>query len=285
MGDLEQDTRLTGGDGRYEAALSADWEIWGPNGGYVAAVLQRAAGAHTDLVRPASIAVTFLAVGRFEPVVLTTRTLRRTRRAECVGVSMAQGDRPVAEAIAWYVADGLPGIEHDTVAMPDVPPIDELRSSEEVHAERGDPLPPFRFFDNFTQHPPVWHDTWPPPGPLPPTSEAWIRFRPTATFDDPSVDAGRLLIVLDTFGWPAVHRHHAHAWPADGPPPWTAPSLDLHVRYHRGAAHSPALYVQTHAPLATEGLVSTEGRVWTDDGLLAGSMSSALLSTPTSPAG
>lgn len=280
MGDLEVDTRVHGGDGRYEGALSADWEIWGPNGGYVAAVLQRAAGAHSDLPRPASTVVTFLAVGRFEPVVLTTRTLRRTRRAECVGVSMAQGDRVVAEAIAWYVADGLPGFEHDEVAMPEVPPIDELPSMAEVLAERGEVLPHLRFFDNLSRHPPTWEPSWPPPGPLPPTVESWLRFLPTATFEDPSVDAGRLLIVLDTFGWPATHRRHAHGWSEEAPP-WVAPSLDLHVRFHRSASHSPALFVQTHAPLATEGLVSTEGRVWTEDGALAASMASALLITAT----
>jgi hypothetical protein len=32
MGDLDSDTRLRGGDGRYQATLSEDWRIWGPNG-------------------------------------------------------------------------------------------------------------------------------------------------------------------------------------------------------------------------------------------------------------
>ena len=39
MGDLGQDTAVQlQPDGTYEASLSADWEIWGPMGGYVAAV-------------------------------------------------------------------------------------------------------------------------------------------------------------------------------------------------------------------------------------------------------
>jgi hypothetical protein len=45
MGDLERDTRLAGGEGRYTATLSRDWEIWGPNGGYLASLALRAAGA------------------------------------------------------------------------------------------------------------------------------------------------------------------------------------------------------------------------------------------------
>ena len=53
MGDLAVDTEVVGGDGHFTAQLSSDWEIWGPNGGYVAAVLLRAAGAHTRFDRPA----------------------------------------------------------------------------------------------------------------------------------------------------------------------------------------------------------------------------------------
>ena len=46
MGDFELDTRLEGVEpeaGRFRAHLSRDWEIWGPNGGYVAAIALRAA--------------------------------------------------------------------------------------------------------------------------------------------------------------------------------------------------------------------------------------------------
>ena len=45
MGDLDRDTAVVGDGGRYTATLSDDWEIWGPNGGYIAAILLRAAGA------------------------------------------------------------------------------------------------------------------------------------------------------------------------------------------------------------------------------------------------
>ena len=46
MGDLAIDTAVRArGDGLFEATLSADWEIWGPMGGYVAACALRAAGA------------------------------------------------------------------------------------------------------------------------------------------------------------------------------------------------------------------------------------------------
>ena len=41
MGDLAIDTAVEGSDGRYRARLSRDWEIWGPNGGYLAAIALR----------------------------------------------------------------------------------------------------------------------------------------------------------------------------------------------------------------------------------------------------
>ncbi|MCU1360752.1 MAG: hypothetical protein JWN99_2041, partial [Ilumatobacteraceae bacterium] len=49
MGDFQLDTALTAGpaDGgsSFTRVLSRDWEIWGPNGGYVGALMLRAAGA------------------------------------------------------------------------------------------------------------------------------------------------------------------------------------------------------------------------------------------------
>ena len=44
MGDFDIDTRVEGSGGRYRANISREWEIWGPNGGYVAAIALRAAG-------------------------------------------------------------------------------------------------------------------------------------------------------------------------------------------------------------------------------------------------
>ena len=49
MGELSADTAVDGTDGVYSARLSSDWEIWGPNGGYVASVAMRA-GAGRELL-------------------------------------------------------------------------------------------------------------------------------------------------------------------------------------------------------------------------------------------
>ena len=90
MGALSTDTAVEGesadGVGRYEAVVSRDWEIWGPNGGYLAAIALRAVGAHSGRLRPASISVQFLRPGRFETMELEVRTARHTRRASAVPV-------------------------------------------------------------------------------------------------------------------------------------------------------------------------------------------------------
>ena len=137
MGDLDLDTRVEAvAEDAYRATLSEDWNIWGPNGGYLAAVLLRAAAAATELPCPASLAVQFLGRATFEPVDLEIRRLRRTRRAEALGVSMRQHGKAMAEALAWFVVDDVPGLEHDITAMPDVA---EARPPPDVGRAHGRP--------------------------------------------------------------------------------------------------------------------------------------------------
>ena len=77
MGDLDHDTAVEDlGAGRYRASLQADWEIWGPCGGYVAAVALRAAGAESRQSRPASFFCHYLSVAAFGPVEVEVVPLR-----------------------------------------------------------------------------------------------------------------------------------------------------------------------------------------------------------------
>src|SRR5690348_888214 len=107
MGDLAADTTvdaLDGDHGHYSITLSRDWETWGPNGGYVASVALRAAGTHTRFDRPASIVGHYLGVASFdEPVDITVTSLRETKRAESMRVSLAQRGQPIFESLIWAV--------------------------------------------------------------------------------------------------------------------------------------------------------------------------------------
>lgn len=267
MGDLAADTAVEQiGEGRYRATISRDWEIWGPNGGYVAAIALRAAAAATDLPRPASFSCHYLAAGDFTEVDAVVRTLRRTKRAESLAVTLVQGDRALVEAQAWFVGGGMDSLEHDHAIAPDVPHWSELKDIEELLPP--DAPRPFRFWANFEERPVKWFDDWENRPPGEPEWKNWIRYTPTATFpDDISADAARLVVMLDTVSWPSAVQAHS------GRLPWIAPSLDLNVQFHRFAPEAEWLLPVGRADVSTEGMFAFNGRIWTDDRRLLASSS------------
>jgi len=299
MGDLAVDTALdpagppgagedggTGADSEtaragarrcYTGTLSPDWAIWGPNGGYVASLALRAAGLATGRARPVSIVAHILGVATFDRVDLDVTVLRSSRFASSARVSMAQGDRPILEALVWGLDPGGATLDHDTAPTPQVPSPEELPSRQERIADipvenRPADLP---FFHNIDIRQPGWRDDWPPSGPLDPTVHWWNRFLPTARFDDPWVDACRLLIPIDTMGWPAASLAHAHQEPFTT----VAVTVDLSVRFHRPADDEWVLAEAT-APLGAGGLIAASGRAWDRGGALLASGGQTMMCRP-----
>jgi acyl-CoA thioesterase II len=274
VGDLAIDTRVEGADGHYTALLSRDWEIWGPNGGYVAAIALRAAGAYSRFDRPVSMVSNFLGVANFDtPVDLEVTTLRDAKRAQSVRVSMTQGGQAIFDAMVWSVGE-VAGLEHNTAEMPSVPDPETLLSAAERTTGREE-HPYHRFWSNFDQRPTHWIDDWENREPAPPVAGDWYRFVPRSTFADPWLDACRAVILLDTLGWPAVSRHHIVN-------PYIAPSIDLSVAFHRSMPEEPWLYAQATAVSASGGVVGCESRVWSRDGTLLAVGAGQLLCRPTS---
>jgi acyl-CoA thioesterase II len=287
VGDLALDTAIEPGAGedagghlRYTGKLSPDWAIWGPNGGYVASLALRAAGLATGRARPVSIVAHFLGVAAFDEIDIDVTVLRTSRYATSARVSLAQGDRPILEALVWGLDPGGVALTHDAAPAPEVTPLERVPSREErIAAMAPDDRPPeMPFFDNLDQHPLGWHDEWPPSGPEDPLARWWMRFRPAARFDDPWVDACRLLIPIDTHGWPAASLAHAHLEPL----PAVAVTIDLSVRFHR-PADDEWLLVETVSPIAADGLVAATGRVWDRAGALLASGGQTLLCRPAAP--
>jgi len=261
MGDLGEDTAVEAlGDGRYRATVSADWEIWGPMGGYIAAFALRAAGAATEHPHPAAFSCHYLGVARFEPIDLTVSARRQGRAASSHRVEISQEGRPILDAMVWSVAD-TDGLEHDETVAPDVPRPDQLPSIEELLPP--DAEPPFPFWRNFDAKPIAFEAEWPPEGPRPARWQEWLRFLPSATFADPWVDAARSVILVDLPSWPSAHR--PHAWRQ---PPFIAPTLDLSVAFHRPTADDEWLLCDGSAPLSTRGLFGWTARVWSPGGQL-----------------
>jgi acyl-CoA thioesterase II len=143
VGDLANDTAVRSrGEGSYEATLSADWEIWGPMGGYVAACALRAAGASTEHARPASLSCHYLGVARFGPVNLRVETRRGGRTATSQRVEVTQEGRPILDAMVWSVGD-VEGLEHDETSPPDVPDPDQLPDLRDLLPDDAEPPFPF----------------------------------------------------------------------------------------------------------------------------------------------
>ena len=262
MGDLSLDTLPRGGEGRYTITLSRDWEIWGPNGGYLAAVALRAAGLEAQIKRPASIACHFLAVAKFEPAEITVQRVQSGRRAESIHVTMTQDGRDIVQAIVRTAAV-VPGVEHDFGVMPEVPPPSQLRSFLD-HWPDAPPGPNFwNNVDSRIVNPERINDM---ENPHEPNVIEWYRFQPRPTFDDPFADACRSVVLLDTFAWPASANPHPQNTRR-----FQAVNLDVVAWFHQPANTSEWLLCEYRGLIAQDGLVSAHGRVWSEDGRLIAS--------------
>jgi acyl-CoA thioesterase II len=264
--DLEHATRLVPGDDGYVAHLSEDWEIWGPNGGYLATIALRAAGLVAQIERPASFYCHFLSSPAFEAVELKVSVLRRGRRAESLAVEMTQQSKPVLHAMV-KTATEAPGYSHQYPDAPEVPSPETLKTYEELHPDQQRL---FSFWENIERRPVEQSATDEPSAPV---VSAWTRFRPTACFEDPFLDAARVLILLDTYGFPAAHRHH-RSWE------YLAPNLDTGVWFHHFSPHCEWLLIESECAVADSGLMGVGGRVWDMDGKLLASGSAQLCCIP-----
>ena len=267
MADFGEDSAVSGGDGRYDATLSPSWEIWGPQGGYVAAVALRAAGCESPHPLPASFVCHFLRPARFGGAEIRVESLRHGRRAGSLRAIVVQGDDAVLEALVWTVSE-MAGIDHDSAPEPEVPPPDYVEPWDE-YLPGGEP--PFPFWRNFDVRPHVPHPaTWGGPA-AEPRLLGWSRLVQPARLDDPFVDAGRLLMAADSFMYPSATLAH------DGPFPYVAPSLDLAMSFHAPGTGTEWLLIEAQAPLSRGALVAGTARVWSEDGRLLGTAMQQML--------
>jgi acyl-CoA thioesterase II len=275
VGDLAVDTAVEGSDGHYRAHLSHDWEIWGPNGGYLAVIALRAAGADTELRRPATFSCHYLGVADFADVDIEVRTLRRTKRVESAAVSMRQHDRPILEAMVWTVGD-VDGLAHDAAPIPDVEGPETLPNARDL-MDGSEPGPYRRFWSNFDERPLNWIKNWEEREPGDAIARGWYRYQPRDTFSDPFVDAGRALLLVDTMGWPAAVRAYR-----DSDMGFYAPSIDVAARFHALAPETPWLLVEARSPVARDGLVAATVSVWGQEGQLLATGGQQMLCRPMS---
>lgn len=268
MGSLSVDTEVQGAEGRYTATPNSDWRIWGPMGGYAASLALRAAAAEVPTeLRPASFSCQFFTPARFEPVDIEVDVRRRSRRTAGVAARTTQGGKPILEAHVWFTLE-QEHVAHDHVPMhPHGDPYD--------HPEQPqlDDAPPYPFWENLETRAVSWIDDWEAYEGGEPEWDEWLRFRPDAEFEDPVLEAARLLVPADLPSFPAATRAH----PGRSSMKWMAPNLDLAVQFHRLDDLGDWLLCHGDAQVAARGLIGFRSAVWTRKGRLAASGSGQLL--------
>jgi len=259
MGALADDTAIRDNGGRLSATLSRDWEIWGPNGGYVSAIALCAAGkiAPGDH-RPATFSGQYLSVGQFADVEVEAEAVRKGRNAWCINVALLQNGKRLQQAQVWTTnkAEGPHKIDRK---MPDVPHHRDLKTWQELQPPPPPGTPRYNFWENFEGKPTRFHPrgTADPRGSI---EQEWLRYLDFAQTADPFLDYARALLLIDTLQWPAFTR----AFPKQ--PDYIAPSIDVTAWFHERPGAAEWLLVDARADVAAGGLIHGSVHVWSEDG-------------------
>lgn len=255
------------GDG-YRAMLDPAWEIWGPAGGYIAAIALRAVRERTaEGHRPASLMGQFVRVAKPGAIDVAVEAVKEGGSALYL-VTLAQEGRPVFLAQIWTTKRSEASLPV-TPVMPDVPAPEALRGQNELLAERG--IAWNRFWSNLEGRPVHFRLAEDPPAPVP-SQRRWLRFRDwpgegepgEAAGDqaggDPFLDAMRTALLIDLGIWPGHwHRLQENA-------DYQAPSLDLTVYFHGSGPAGDWLLSDADSDVSGNGLISGRVRIWSRDG-------------------
>jgi acyl-CoA thioesterase II len=259
MTDFAEATAVSDG----AAVLQPDWFVWGPMGGYVAAIAFRAMAAQTAHPVPATFACQFLRAGQPGPAEVAVESVRGGKRSEALRAVLVQNGKPLLTATAWFTAVGMEGFEHVGAALPKVPDPEALRPYSELADNYADWYPIWR---NIEGRPVRWAFE-----PGPPIWQTWMKLV-AGVPEDPIVDAARSILWADLLPWNAVLG--PHEWPRR----WIAPNLDLTVTFHGAASRGEEwILCDAESPVASGGLAAGVGRLWTPGGGLVATSTAQLL--------
>jgi acyl-CoA thioesterase len=261
MSKFDRDTSVSEVDpGVFEGHVNRDWWIvFGPNGGFLAAMLVKAMGAavddHTRMAR--SLTIHYTAAPTEGPVRVSTTVERAGRSLTTVSARMEQGTRLIALAIGAFSSARTPALEFSDAPAPSVPQPEEVA-----------PFQPQRDLPPFTRE---W-ELRPAIGIEPFTGSdgasltgGWIK-----PLDEHPIDAALVAQVTDAW-FPAVFLRLTA--------PNAVPTIDLTVHF-RADLPLPADYVLVafESRLSRGGFIEEDGRIWSRDGqLIAHSRQLALL--------
>jgi acyl-CoA thioesterase len=257
---------------RCAARLDPDWFIWGPFGGYLAALTLRALALHRSHRRPATFSCEYLNVGVAGPVDIGVTRVKAGRRAECLSARLTQAGKPLVDARAWFVAEDLVGLTHDHAAMPVVPPPRALIPFTHWHDHDEEAESPiWRHVERRPTHERLGDARkaeW----------SAWLRLVDWDVGDDPVLEAARALMWLDMAPWNTALMRH------DFPLAYVAPTLDLAAQFqaHLYGAEATGEFQLVHvaSPVAAAGLLGTNCKLWSETGKLLATGTAQLMCLP-----
>ena len=245
---LHDDTILIGrGDGAYDAVLSDRWMVpSGPNGGYLAALMLRAAIAASGGLTPRALNVQFLSALPPGPAVVETNILRAGRSVTTIDVVLTVAER----SIVGRASLGPPrdGVEFCDVEMPDVPSPEDLPS--EQWPEDNESSVHLRYDMRFAAGGAHEYDHQ--------AAEAigWIR-----TDDAAAVDHLVVAALADSWPPPVARRQRSGVG---------APTMDLTIHFRDSLTEPIDDFVLAHSRtrMARDGFADLDTDLWSRDGRL-----------------
>jgi acyl-CoA thioesterase len=265
MSKFERDTSVRPVEpGAFEGQVNRDWWIvFGPNGGFLAAMFVKAmtAAVGDDTRAARSLTIHYTAAPAEGAVQIRTTVERAGRSLTTVSARMEQDGRLIALAIGAFSSPRRPALEFDDAPAPVVPP------PEEVAVFEGRPeLPPFT--RQWEVRPAI--GIAPFAGAQTSTlSGGWIR-----PLDPHPIDAA--LVAQLTDAWvPAVFVRLTEPNPV--------PTIDLTIHFRGDLPLEPDYVLSTfESRLSAGGFIEEDGYIWSRDGrLLAQSRQLALLQAPS----
>lgn len=238
--------------GSYSAHVTPRWDIAGaPNGGYLLAVMLRAASQEMPHPDPLTATAHYLSRTRSgEPCEIQVEIIRSGRSYSTASLSLRQSNKERIRALATY---------GDLSAS--VGPTDVTGTPPDI--ERPDDLPlitgavgPFEVANRFeyrTQSAlPHLSSGTPLPDDLEPSFTGWIRFN-----DGRNADLESLALFADAFP-PAVFNRRPFSW---------VPTLELTVHFRSHPA--PGWLLSRFATkYLVDGLLEEDGEIWDSSGQL-----------------
>ncbi len=238
----------------WQGNLYQDWALWGPAGGFLTAIALRAVGEATEFNRPVSLSCQFLSVAQFAPVQIAVKSIRAGKRSQAFAVEMHQQDRTILTTQIWVSDGDKTGemMQHDYCATVGIPARSNLKTYLEIYPKRK--LHPFMARMEQCPINPI------PDGdltPQEPETQSLFRWVGGLTSNDPFIDAGRMMMFMDTHAWLATYAAH----PTNGPSPYIAPNLDYYYQFHRPTGEYDWVFMKNRADLAHDSLISTQGEI------------------------